>query len=84
MTLIFGLIALAAILAYVPVVLTVVRRDRILIARRRPINEILADAVAQGRMTYEEFSERMDEVHRAMPTLDMPYPRVRELEDRSL
>ena len=65
-------------LGYLPLVMLVLARDRCRLARRRPIDEVLKDAVAEGRISEEQFSRMMDEVHRSMPNLDTPYPLVRE------
>jgi uncharacterized membrane protein len=77
-------VAGCAVFAYVPLVLLVRHRDKVTIARRRPIDVILRDAYAQGRLSREDWEAAIDEVHKAMPTLDAPYPRVRELEERKL
>lgn len=79
---IFFLVLVVA--AYIPLVLVILRRDRIRLARRRPVNEVLADAVAHGRISEERFGEMMDEVHASMPSLDAPYPLVREWTEHRL
>jgi uncharacterized membrane protein len=77
-------IAGCAIFAYVPLVLTVRHRDERYTQRLRPVDEILKDAFAAGLITERRLEEALDEVHAAMPTIDMPYPKVRELERRRL
>jgi uncharacterized membrane protein len=79
----FGIIV-CLVVAYIPLVLIVTHRDRLITMRRRPINEILRDAYASGRISEEEWSAKMDEVHRAMPSLDAEYPRVREFTETSV
>jgi uncharacterized membrane protein len=74
-------IIICLVVAYIPLVLLIHRADRLITSRRRPINEILRDAYAAGRISQEELDARMDEVHRAMPSLDAPYPKVREFSE---
>lgn len=78
MELVFVAIIVFLLVAYVPLVLIINSRDRLITMKRRPINEILRDAYAEGRISQAELDTRMDEVHKAMPSLDAPYPRVRE------
>jgi uncharacterized membrane protein len=81
LTLIFAGAFVGALLAYVPLVLVVHHHVRVIAAKRRPIDEILADAYAEGRITAEDHERMLDEVHRRMPTIDAPYPLVKEYRD---
>lgn len=83
LTALLGIVAACAILAYVPLVLVFLHRERVIEARRRPIDEVLRDAVGEGRLSIEDFQKAMDEIHASMPTLDVPYPRVREFRSYS-
>lgn len=74
------IIAGCAVFAWIPMILVVHHHDVTRSERWRPINEILAEAVGQGRLTLERYERMMDEVHQSMPSLDAPYPRVREVE----
>lgn len=69
-------VASCALLAYVPLVLVIIHRQRP--ARKRPVNEVLSEAVGQGRLSMEDFETMIDEVHSSMSTLDAPYPMVQD------
>lgn len=70
-------VACCAVFAYVPLTLVVVHRKQP--ERRRPVDQVLSEAVAEGRLSMERFERMMDEVHHSMPTLDAPYPLVRDV-----
>ena len=65
-----------ALFAYVPLALVITQRRRPV--KMRPVNEVLSEAFAQGQITRERFEGLMDEVHASMPTLDAPYPKVKD------
>lgn len=75
---VLAVIASFAMFGYVPVILVVFYTIRHPEPKKRPVNDVLSDAVAEGRLTMEGFETMMDEVHRSMPTLDAPYPMVRD------
>lgn len=71
------LVGACALVALVPMILVLIASERRR-RERRPIDQVLADAVAESRITEERFEEMMDEVHHSMASLDRPYPSVRE------
>ena len=75
--LVFGGVLFLAF-GYLPLVLVVLHRDKTKVAHRRPANEVLRDALAEGRISQSQFETMIDEIHAAMPSLDAPYPKVRE------
>lgn len=81
MDLILLIIIGVLVFAYVPMVNLIHHRDHVRSLQRRPVNEVLADAFAQGMLTHERFSSMMDEVHKALPTPDAPYPLVYEFKE---
>lgn len=73
------IVVVCVVLAYIPLTLVMVHSRGVLISNKRPVNEVFADAYAEGQITQERFETLMDEVHASMPTKDAPYPLVHDL-----